>query len=990
MKVPSLQRRLLIVFCLVTLFFTTSSMVLINGIAKRFKSDISSRNLNLSAVVAGHINTILLQPLSGFDRLRNTLIRLPADNGSTAALLGEFVSSNPLIELVQILDLNGRVTRLVPHNEEFIGLDLSNQDYFAKGVSNPGIFWSNSFISAQTKNPSVTISEAFDSGVLVAQLDLHRLSEIIKTVKTGAEGFIAVVDRRGVIIAHTLEKLSGERINISNMQAVQMGIRAQQGSTEDVWKKRKGLSSVTPIRKSGWSVIVFQHHTQALGIVDDIETTIFIILFVVAGIIFFILLFGTSRFKHSLDQFETQAKQLAQGNYDIRLAPEYAEFKSVSDNFHIMARKILDREMALKQSETKYRLMVETANEGICVINHTGEFTFVNQRMAEIFSTTVEQMLGRSYLSYAFEEDHSFFREKMSRREEGITEEYEARFQRADQKEIWVIYSGAPIFDDFGTFMGSLGMVVDISHRKKNEQELNRYRHHLEDLVRERTQELETAKRAAENANRAKSEFLSNMSHEIRTPLNAVTGFSELLSSLVEDEKQKSYLEAIKTAGRSLMTLINDILDLSKIEAGRLEMHYTSMDLRRVVRDVEQIFSTQASEKGIRFQINIHKDLPQTFQLDEIRLRQVLFNIVGNAVKFTSRGHIKLDVRTLNWNEDQSTDIQISVEDTGIGIPESDLATIFDAFRQTPGQDASQFGGTGLGLTICRRLVEMMNGQISVQSQIGQGTVFTILIRGVLAGHESAGDAAETLDTDAARFDDQTVLVVDDERSNRTLLEELLGRAGLNVLLAGNGEEALAVCNRHVPDLILMDIRMPVMDGFHALGHLKKGSVSCQIPVIAITASESTAEASDIMAKGFDDCIFKPIDFQVLLKVLTTFLRDRTGERDEGIKTVADRGEPLTISDRGRQNIPVVMDTIEGELMEKWKALDKKLSIKQVRQFAGMVIKLGQVHDIDLLVRYGEQLGGQAEHFDVHGIQGSITRFRGILDQLKAMGEGGQ
>ena len=263
---------------------------------------------------------------------------------------------------------------------------------------------------------------------------------------------------------------------------------------------------------------------------------------------------------------------------------------------------------------------------------------------------------------------------------------------------------------------------------------------------------LKKARKAAEAAANAKSVFLANMSHEIRTPLNAVTGFSELLSSLVKDEKQKSYISAIKNAGKSLLTLINDILDLSKIEAGKFELQYTDVNLKRIIGEIEQIFVLQASRKNIQFIITIDDNVPPTLRLDEIRLRQILLNLVGNAVKFTENGIIKMTVALLNNAHvkppDTTThespgnfnirivhifDLHISVEDSGIGIAENEIDTIFDSFKQQTGQNTAQYGGTGLGLAISRRLIEMMNGRILVESSVGKGSLFNIIIPDVKA-----------------------------------------------------------------------------------------------------------------------------------------------------------------------------------------------------------------------------------------------------------------
>ena len=251
----------------------------------------------------------------------------------------------------------------------------------------------------------------------------------------------------------------------------------------------------------------------------------------------------------------------------------------------------------------------------------------------------------------------------------------------------------------------------------------------IHDELEQRYHEISIAKTEAETANRAKSVFLANMSHEIRTPLNAIIGFSELLSSLVADDKHKSYLDAIKISGNSLLSLLNDILDLSKIESDKIEMQFLPNNLTVILDDVKQIFSIQALKKDINFISKIDDDMPDSLLLDGVRLRQILFNIVGNAFKFTDKGYIKLTVKgTDSKHQDGMIDLAIFVEDSGIGISENEIETVFETFKQQEGQDNAKYGGTGLGLSISRKLVKMMNGDIVVKSNKGHGSIFIITI----------------------------------------------------------------------------------------------------------------------------------------------------------------------------------------------------------------------------------------------------------------------
>ncbi len=531
---------------------------------------------------------------------------------------------------------------------------------------------------------------------------------------------------------------------------------------------------------------------------------------------------------------------------------------------------------------------------------------------------------------------------------------------------VWVLDKGrVATWTDDGRPLLMAGTRMDFTDRKQAEEKLK------------------TAKDQAESANRAKSEFLANMSHEIRTPMNAMLGFSNLMHNIVTDKQQKNYLDSIQTAGKGLLTLINDILDLSKIEAGRLELQYEAINPLAVFKAMEQIFGTKIADLDLEFIIDIAPDLPPALMLDEIRVRPVLFNLIGNAVKFTKQGHIKLSAYKLDKTDSSFVDLVFIVEDTGTGIAEEQSAIIFEAFVQQDGQRIREYGGTGLGLTISKRLVEMMSGYITLTSAINKGSIFVVTLENVEVARvgPSANTSTVFYDLRNIAFETTQVLIVDDIDSNRRLIKESLSLAGLEVIEAVNGQEAVEMAKEVSPGMIIMDIRMPVMDGFEAAKKIKTNPKTKDIPIIALTASAGIEHTRKIEQSAFDEHLSKPVSMGRLFEYLAKYLKHTLKEAEENARPTSSDGDTA----ENIKDIPELLKSMKNQIMPEWEALTGVMEMDEVEAFAKKLADLATRHNAASLLEYTENLIMLIQSFDIEQIEISLKRLPGICDEMEKL-----
>lgn len=403
-------------------------------------------------------------------------------------------------------------------------------------------------------------------------------------------------------------------------------------------------------------------------------------------------------------------------------------------------------------------------------------------------------------------------------------------------------------------------LFIGFIYYKKNNKKLN-------SKLNQKNEEYESLKKC-EVENKTKSSFLANIGHEIRTPLNAIIGFSELLALKSNNSKDKEYIEAINSSGNSLLTLVNDLLDMSKIEAGMFEVQFEAVNLENLINSVKSIFNIKFIEEDIEFRISTANNLPEIIILNEIRLKQILINLLGNALKFTDKGYVELRVSCENTGN-SAINLVIEVEDSGIGIHENELNEIFKSFKQQKNQNASKYGGTGLGLTISKEIAKALHGEISVKSKIKKGSIFKVVFNNVKIGKKAD---TKIIDFPAdTQFIKSDVIIADDNKLNRRVLHDLLASLNFEVYEAKNGKELLLLTDKVSPAFIISDIKMPVLDGIDSTRILKLDEQSEDTPIIALTSYAETNFISEGDKVYFDEFLTKPIARNELITVISKY-----------------------------------------------------------------------------------------------------------------------
>jgi PAS domain S-box-containing protein len=608
---------------------------------------------------------------------------------------------------------------------------------------------------------------------------------------------------------------------------------------------------------------------------------------------------------------------------------------------------------ALKESESKKLALLKIIPDLIFVINKKGEFVDIYSDNPERLNIEPHKLLGKKI--------HHFFPVEMCKQlEEKIetaietreVQTFEFRYKRDSEKYV---------FEEVRIIASADGEVLliirDISKQKNYETELKR------------------AWEEAEEANKVKSVFLANISHEIRTPLNAILGFSDLLNVELRNTSNQHYVEAIKDSSKTLLNLINDLLDLSRIEAGKMSISYSETNLPLLFSEIEKIHSLKLNDKKLDFKCVIDDSVPTLIHFDELRLRQILLNLIGNAIKFTDFGKIDVSVlayKVTNDKSDDLIDLIISIKDTGIGIEKKNQVEIFEAFKQQDSQDARKYGGTGLGLAISKRLVEMLNGNIELQSTPGKGSVFTVTFFGVQALSDIIKQQTHKIDNKFGRiiFKPELVLIADDVPTNRFFLKGIFKGSQMTFYEADNGEEAIEIIKKYKPAIALLDLRMPFVDGLDVAMFIKTNEEYRHIITFGISATVVSYE-SDTRIRYLDEFISKPVDIGTILKRLSKYISviDKVKVIEQKVDNLIEEQEiDKSIFQRfvriAREDIKPILDKISHTS-----------SFTDYEIFSKILIAKGADLKINKLTFIGNAISEAVKSFDLDAIAKNINEY---------------
>jgi len=625
---------------------------------------------------------------------------------------------------------------------------------------------------------------------------------------------------------------------------------------------------------------------------------------------------------------------------------------------------------ALKESTELSQLIINSYTAHIAVLDHTGEIIFANENWRRL------EELSNGAFPYC-DEDENYLKQPSL-----IHSEDNSELGRFKESLKLVLGGSHKDFEQIYTISESenqIWFLIKVTRLGENDN----YNAILavENITRQKNAELKLiqAKKFAEEASQAKSTFVANISHDLRTPLNSVLGFSHLLSKSELNSTQHSYLKSIMSSGKALLELINDIIDISKIDSGKLELNFKELHVSSFTDEIVSVFRGKIREKGIELLVEIDSEVPEFIIFDEARLRQVLLNLIGNSLKFTEAGFVMIRITvasTFYVDKNKLTNLVIDVEDSGIGISPDFQDKIFNDFSQENTAMSEYNPGAGLGLFIVKKLVDLMMGEITFKSEVQKGTTFTLLFEGVKSGSGKNIHVIEN--NEILEFEDTTALIADDNIHNLNYLQEILKNTKIEIITAANGKELLDKASESRPDIILTDLKMPIMDGRNATALLKANPDLKNIPVVAVTASTMSRADDPDYYNIFDDLLIKPVllnQFHAVLKKILPH-KIRSIIKEEVSKTIM--GLEINVEPDLLESLIEKMEALK----ESHQQLIQQQPIHEVEMFANNLQTIGNDFNVETLKTCGIEIIESVNNFEIDRMLTLLKKFPVFLNNL--------
>ncbi|QJB57750.1 response regulator [Pseudodesulfovibrio sp. zrk46] len=771
-------------------------------------------------------------------------------------VLSNFLQAYPHFERLIYLDANGKILATSPQGNELVSMER-----FIDKVSNQASIVSDPIISPATQNLVVYLGIRLPNGsIIIGELSLSKLQTHLENLLPKGEGILILTDSYGNLISHPDFHRVITQENIGNLDIF---TEFTDDSLYTNFYKEEGIyhfGTIAKVAQTDWLLLISKPVREVFL---PIISPLLILLSVILLLFFMFAHFLQHRLRESivrpLAHFTESIEMTAKGDYSRPdLHDEvFSELAIIEQEFDDMVKQVNIREQEIKESEERFRQLVENIHEAYWIND-------VADNRVIYVSPSYEMIWGRTRESL-YENPESFFLaiDKDDRlpvldafnslRNEGMIVDQEFRIIMPDGKIRWIRAQAFPVYDDEGVRVRMVGVAEDITERKAISTALMK------------------AKQDAETASQAKTEFLTNMSHELRTPLNGILGMLQLTRDTKLNVEQADYIETAISSSKVLLNVINDILNIAQIEAGKLALHEQLFSPHEVMETIFRFFKHSTESKNIELSMDVEPGLPPFLIGDEVRIRQILFNLAGNSVKFTDEGTIHVHAQTLPIQKKTgSINILFTISDTGIGIPAEKINYVFESFTQVDGTYTRRYQGTGLGLGIVRSLVEYMNGSITVDSDTGKGTTIYVSLQLGLPTREQMSEKPE-IDVFEPQLRPLDILVVEDDRVNQIAISRMLQKMGHAATCVNDGQKAVDILKEEKFDCVFMDIQMPIMDGIEATKYIRTSNDMINVsklPIVALTAHAMPEDRKNFLEVGMNDYISKPVSFEQLTSAL--------------------------------------------------------------------------------------------------------------------------